>query len=190
MPTVTEKGIQLDFPAGWAVVKYDGDTQAANASFYRSRIESKVQNVRGVDVVSQTPGPVERLLLIEVKDYRVSNQTAEESVNKLRQTVVQKALNTLSGLYTAGRTQDPELRAVAASIFQAALHIEVVLFLERPPLPVAPVTVAQKLRRQNPQNAIDNLQLELTSTLNALGLDFKLRSSATMQLADGWLVRL
>lgn len=190
MPTVTEKGIHLDFPADWAVVKYDGDTQAANASFYRARIECKVQHVRGVDVVSQTPAPDERLLLIEVKDYRISGQTAEQDSKKLRQTVVQKALNTLSGLYAAARTNDPELHGVAGRMFQQGLRIEVVLLLERPPLPVAPVTVAQKLRRQNPQAAIDALRLELISTLSALGLDFKFRSSDTIQPHDGWLVRV
>jgi hypothetical protein len=147
MPTITEKGIQLDFPANWAVVKYDGDTQTTNASFYRQRIESKVQNVRGVDVVSQTAGPDERLLLIEIKDYRISQQTADQDSKKLRQTVVQKALNTLSGLYAAARTLDPELHAVAAGLFRPGLRIEVILFLERPPLLVAPVTVAQKFRR-------------------------------------------
>ncbi|MDQ2771806.1 MAG: hypothetical protein M3Y54_15055 [Bacteroidota bacterium] len=186
MPTVTEKGIRLDFPAGWAVVKYDGDTHSPNASFYRQRIESKVQNVRGVDVVSQTPGPEERLLLIEIKDYRVSAQPAERNVSALRQTVVQKALNTLSGLYAAARTRDPELQAVAAGLFQPGLRIEVVLFLERPPLPVAPVSVAQKLRRQNPSSALENLDLDLTSTLAALGMDFQLRSTAAMRPADGW----
>ena len=186
MPTVTEKGIQLDFPADWAVVKYDGDTQAANASFYRQRIESKVQNVRGVDVVGQTPAPNERLLLIEIKDYRISTQTADQDSAKLRQTVVQKALNTFSGLYAAARTHDPELRAVAAGLFRPDLRIEVILFLERPPLPMAPVTVAQKLRRQNPLSAIDNLTLDLTSSLAALGMEFHLRSTGTMRPGDGW----
>ena len=190
MPTIIEKGIQLDFPPGWAVAKYDGDTQSPNASFYRNCIESKVQNVRGVDVVSLTPGPTVRLLLIEVKDYRISNQTAEKDSVKLRQTVVQKALNTLSGLYAAARTNDPELRTVASCIFQPGLRIEVVLFLERPPLPVAPRTVAQKLRRQNPQSAIDDLRLQLTSRLNALGMAFELRSSSTMKLPDAWLARV
>lgn len=186
MPTVTEKSIRLDFPADWAVVKYDGDTQTTNASFYRQRIESKVQYVRGVDVVSQTPGPDERLLLIEIKDYRISAQPAERSMGALRQTVIQKALNTLSGLYAAARTLDPELHAVAAGLFRPGLHIEVVLFLERPPLPEAPTTVAQKLRRQNPQSALENLDLNLTSTLSALGMDFQLRSTATMRSGDGW----
>ncbi len=154
MPTITEKGIRLDFPSDWATVKYDGDAQSANASFYRTYIESKVQNVRGVDGVSLTPRPEQRLLLIEVKDYRVSGTRAEDKIAELRQTVVQKALNTLSGLYAAARIHDPELRPVAACIFQPGLRIEVILFLERPPLPVAPVTVAGKLRRQNPQNAV------------------------------------
>lgn len=180
MPTVTEKGIQLDFPAGWVVVKYDG------TSFYRERMAARVQQVRGVDVVSYLPELVGRLLLIEIKDYRISDQTAEQKVSALRQTVVQKALNTLSGLYCAARTHDPELRAVAAGLFQPALRIEVVLLLERPPLPVAPVTTAQKFRRQNPQTALENLDLHLTSTLSALGMAFRLRSTTTLQPGDGW----
>lgn len=189
MPTVIEKGIQLDFPADWVVVKYDGDTQSTNASFYRTRIESQVQNVRGVDVVSQTAGPVKRLLLIEIKDYRISTQTADQDSSKLRQTVLQKALNTLSGLYAAARVADPELHPVAACVFELGLRIEVVLLLERPPLPVAPRTVAQKFRRENPQKSRSDLQLELMSRLSALGFDFQLRSSATLTHADGWSAR-
>ncbi len=186
MPTVTEKGIRLDFPSDWAVAKYDGDTQSDNASFYRVRIESQVQNVRGVDVVSKTAGPAARLLLIEIKDYRISAQTADQDSAKLRQTVLQKALNTLSGLYTAARVADPELHTVAACLLEPGLPIEVVLLLERPPLPVAPQTVAQKFRRENPQKAKSDLHLELTSRLFALGLDFQLRSSATLTTTDGW----
>jgi hypothetical protein len=189
MPTVIEKGIQLDFPADWAVVKYDGDTQSDNASFYRTRIESQVQNVRGVDVVSQTTAPVNRLLFIEIKDYRVSVKTADQDSAKLRQTVLQKALNTLSGLYTAARVTDLELQRVATCLFEPRLLIEVVLLLERPPLPVAPTTVAQKFRRENPQKIKSDLQLDLTSRLFALGLDFRLRSCATLSLADGWFAR-
>lgn len=190
MPTITEKGIQLDFPADWAVVKYDGDTQSDNASFYRARIESQVQNVRGVDVVSQVAGLTTRLLLIEIKDYRISAQTADQDSAKLRQTVLQKALNTLSGLYTAARVADPELYSVAACLFEPELCIEVVLLLERPALPVAPQTVAQKFRRENPQKAKSDLQLELTSRLFALGLNFQLRSSTTLTRADGWSARI
>lgn len=189
MPTVTEKGIQLDFPADWAVVKYDGDTQSDNASFYRTRIESQVQNVRGVDVVSLTAGPAIQLLLIEIKDYRISTQTADQDSAKLRQTILQKALNTLSGLYAAARIADPELQRVATCLFEPGLHIEVLLLLERPPLPVAPSTVAQKFRRENPQKSRSDLQLELTSRLFALGFSFHLRSCATLSQTDGWSAR-
>ena len=171
------------------MVKYDGDLKAENASFYRTRIESRVQNVRGVDVVSYSPEPNERLLLIEIKDYRVSEKTAENDSGNLRQTVVQKALNTLSGLYAAARVHDVELYTVAAGLFRPTLRIEVILFLERPPLPVAPVTVAQKFRRQNPLSALENLDLQLTGTLAALGLEFQLRDTATMRPSDGWTGR-
>ena len=189
MPIVAEKGIRLDFPTDWAVVKYDGDTQSDNASFYRTRIESQVQNVRGVDVVSKAAGLPSRLLLIEIKDYRVSTQTADQDSAKLRQTVLQKVLNTLSGLYAAARVADPELHPVANSLFEPGLRIEVVLLLESPPLPIAPQTTAQKFRRENPQKAKSDLQLELTSRLSALGLEFHLRSSATLSQLDGWSAR-
>lgn len=190
MPTVTEKQIQLDFPTGWQVIKYDGDVARANASFYREKIEKQVQNIRGVDIVCQAAAPDNRLLLIELKDYRISATTAEKSVAALRQTVVQKALNTLSGLYVAARTNDPELRSVATRIFQPALKIEIVLFLEQPHTMAISNTTANKLRRQNTGNAIDNMRLDLSSTLNALGLDFHFRSSRTMQVQDGWSVRV
>ena len=189
MPTVTEKAISLDFPPGWAVVKYDGDVTADNANFYREKIEHQMQNVRGVDVVCQAPEPDNRLVLIEVKDFRQSATPAEKSIGLLRQTVLQKALNTLSGLFLAARARAPELTPVTRRLLNATLPIEMVLFLERPIAPVSHDT-REKFRKQNPRNAIHNLALDLSSTLHALGLEFHLRSSLTMQTRDGWSARL
>lgn len=190
MPTKTEKGIHLDFPAGWEAVKYDGDTKEDNAGFYRTRIEHRVQHVRGVDIVALATAPANRLLLIEVKDYRVSASSAEREAKILRQTVIQKALNTVSGLYAATRVGDAELRPVVAKLLKAELTIEVVLLLEQPLVGNTPQTTAQKLRKQNPQTGINDLRLELTSILRELGFDFHLRTSSTMQLRDEWSVRL
>lgn len=184
MPTIIEKKIRLDFPADWTVVKYD------DTDFYRQRITGRMQQVRGVDVVGYHPAAPSQLLLIEIKDYRVSSLTAEQRVSDLRQTVLQKTLNTLSGLYAARRVASEELRAVGAGILQPELYVEVVLFLERPPLPTAPVTTAQKFRRQNPQSALENLELELTSALAALGMAFRLRSTTTMKASDSWTARV
>jgi hypothetical protein len=180
MPTKQEKGIWLDFPEGWGAVKYDGDSKDDNAGFYRAKIEHQVQNVRGVDVVSLSAPPDNRLFLIEVKDYRISASTADREAKKLRQTVIQKALNTISGLYAAARTGDMELRPVTDRL----------LLLEQPPASSAPTTTAQKFRKQNPQAGINNLRLDLTSILSGLGFEFHLRSSSTMQARDGWTVRL
>jgi hypothetical protein len=149
-----------------------------------------VQHVRGVDIVGLPPLPDNRLLLIEIKDYRVSQQPAEREVAKLRQTIIQKALNTVSGLYAAARVGDAELLPVTARMFQATLNLEVVLLLEQPPVITAPTTTALKLRRLNPQTALNDLRLELTSVLGRLGFTFRLRSSRTIQLADGWTMRL
>ncbi|QIX62731.1 hypothetical protein HER32_16745 [Hymenobacter sp. BT18] len=189
MPSKREKGIWLDFPAGWAVVKYDGDSHDDNAGFYRACIEHRVQHVRGVDVVSLDRAR-NRLLLIEVKDFRISSSTADKQANKLRQTIIQKALNTVSGLYSAARAGDEELRPVVERIFRPELIIEVVLLLEQPPLTTAPTTTAAKFRIQNPKTGIQDLQIKLPSVFAALGFDFHLRSSTTMQTQDGWRVRL
>jgi hypothetical protein len=189
MPSKREKSIWLDFPAGWAAVKYDGDSKDDNAGFYRARIEHQVQHVRGVDVVSLA-APADRLLLIEVKDFRESNSTADKEVAKLRQTMIQKALNTVSGLYSAARTGDAELRPVVERMFKPELAIEVILLLEQPASLVAPTTTAAKFRKQNPKTGIQDMQLELTSILSALGFTFHLRSSTTMQARDGWQVRI
>jgi len=190
MPTVIEKDITLDFPAGWQVVKYDGDIKQQNASFYREKIEHQVQNVRGVDVVCLTAEPSNRLLLIEVKDYRKSATSAEKNIAKLRQTIIQKALNTISGLYVAARTHDAELYLVVNQLFQPELIIEIVLFLEQAAVVEEPRTTRQKFEKQNPKNAINDLRLDLKSTLNNLGLEFYLRSNNTMQLQDGWSTRM
>ena len=190
MPSKREKDIWLDFPGTWLAIKYDGDSQDENAGFYRARIERQVQHVRGVDVVSLAPAPDNRLFLIEVKDCRVSASSADKKAKELRQTVIQKALNTVSGLYAAARTGDAELHPIAKSLFRSNLAIEVVLLLEQPPVPAAPSSTAQKFRKLTPQSSKSNLQLELTSTLHGLGFDFHLRSSATMQARDGWTVRL
>ena len=190
MPTKQEKGIFLDFPPTWAAIKYDGDTQVDNAGFYRAKIEHQVQNVRGVDVVSLAPASDNRLLLIEVKDYRISTNSADKEAKKLRQTVIQKALNTVSGLYAAARIGDAELRPVTARMFKAELVIEVILLLEQPPVASSPLTTAAKFRKQNPQTAINDLRLDLNSILSDLGFTFYLRSSSTMQARDGWTVRL
>lgn len=190
MPTKQEKGIFLDFPPAWAAVKYDGDTLTDNAGFYRAKIEHQVQNVRGVDVVSLAAASDNRLLLIEVKDYRISTSAADKEAKKLRQTVIQKAFNTVSGLYAAARIGDAELRPVTARMFKADLVIEVILLLEQSPLAFPPLTTAAKFRKQNPQTAINDLRLDLNSVLNDLGFTFYLRSSNTMQARDGWTVRL
>jgi len=190
MPAITEKGIHLDFPAQWAVVKYDGDATSSSANFYRAFIANQVQHVRGVDVVVHVPAPAERLLLIEVKDYRISATPVANKLGELRQAIIQKALNTLSGLYVAARVGNPELQAVTVGMFRPQLRIEVVFVLEQPPLPENPVTVAQKFRRQNPRTARVDMELELLSRLSALGMGFKLHSSSSLSSADGWAIRL
>lgn len=58
--------------------------------------------------------------------------------------------------------------------------IEVILLLEKhSPPPIAPRPTA-KLCRQNPQKAIGDLRLELTSTLTELGFKFYLFSRSTI----------
>jgi len=64
------------------------------------------------------------------------------------------------------------------------------LFLEQAAVVEEPRTTRQKFEKQNPKNAINDLRLDLKSTLNNLGLEFYLRSNNTMQLQDGWSTRM
>jgi hypothetical protein len=190
MPTIQENNLAFDFPADWYAVKYDHDAEPASgepAGFYRRIVLSEgVQQVRGMDIVCRLPGEPKCLQLIEVKDERKRNPTTDVAVRheELRQTMLRKTLGTLASLVLAERLGDALLRPVAC-LSQQPL-IEVVLFLEEPPLALQRSTLLRKVTEKDRKNILDQ---KLTAKFYQWGMPFFLydldkRRPALWQVRD------
>jgi len=194
MPTIEEKnkagkGLAFDFPSDWHTVKYDQDAEPATnepAGFYRSIILSEgVQQVRGMDIVCRLPGEPIHLQLIEIKDERERDPATNVAVRheELRQTVLRKTLGTLASLLLAERLGDGSLRPMACLSQQPA--IEVVLFLEEPPVPTPRRTALRRVTEKDRKNTLDQ---KLTAKLRQWGMPFFLYDLDKRQPAL-WTVR-
>ena len=195
MPTIQEKnkagkGLVFDFLSDWRVVKYDQDAEAETtepAGFYRSVILSDgVQQVRGMDIVCRLPGEPERLQFIEVKDERERDPATNVALRheELRLTVLRKTMGTLAGLLLAERLGTDSLRPMACLSRQPV--VEVVLFLEEPPLPTRRLTELRKATEKDRKNILDQ---KLTAKLHQWGIPFFLydlekRKPALWQVRD------
>lgn len=189
MPTIQENSLAFDFPADWYAVKYDHDAEPASgepAGFYRRVILSEgVQQVRGMDIVCRLPGQPERLQLIEVKDERKRDPATDVALRheELRQTMLRKTLGTLASLVLAERLGDASLRPVAC-LSQQPL-VEVVLFLEEPPLAPQRSTLLRRVTEKDRKNILDQ---KLTAKFYQWGMPFFLYDSDKRQPAL-WQVR-
>jgi len=190
MPTIQENNLAFDFPADWYAVKYDHDAAPASgepAGFYRRVILSEgVQQVRGMDIVCRLPGQLERLQLIEVKDERNRDPATDVALRheELRQTMLRKTLGTLASLVLAERLGDVSLRPVAC-LSQQPL-VEVVLFLEEPPLAPQRSTLLRRVTEKDRKNILDQ---KLTAKFYQWGMPFFLydldkRRPALWQVRD------
>lgn len=173
MPTIQENNLAFDFPADWYAVKYDHDAEPASgepAGFYRRVILSEgVQQVRGMDIVCRLPGEAKRLQLIEVKDERKRDPATDVALRheELRQTMLRKTLGTLASLVLAERLGDALLRPVAC-LSQQPL-VEVVLFLEEPPLAPQRSTLLRRVTEKDRKNILDQ---KLTAKFYQWGMPF------------------
>jgi len=190
MPTIQENNLAFDFPADWYAVKYDHDAEPASgepAGFYRRIVLSEgVQQVRGMDIVCRLPGEAKRLQLIEVKDERKRDPATDVALRheELRQTMLRKTLGTLASLVLAERLGDASLRPVAC-LSQHPL-IEVVLFLEEPPLAPQRSTLLRRVTEKDRKNILDQ---KLTAKFYQWGIPFFLydldkRRPALWQVRD------
>lgn len=190
MPTIQENNLAFDFPADWYAVKYDHDAEPASgepAGFYRRVILSEgVQQVRGMDIVCRLAGEAKRLQLIEVKDERKRDPATDVALRheELRQTMLRKTLGTLASLVLAERLGDASLRPVAC-LSQQPL-VEVVLFLEEPPLAPQRSTLLRRVTEKDRKNILDQ---KLTAKFYQWGMPFFLydldkRKPALWQVRD------
>ncbi len=183
--------LYFNFPANWEAVEFDRDKHAPTgqtAGFYRHTILSEgVEHIRGVDIVAR-PTAEMRLQLIEVKDDRKRTLPASDRHEELRKTVLNKVLGTLAGLTVAERVGEPTLRSLACLSQRPA--IDVVLFLEEPPVVVVPnVGSKRALRRQTRSVFRSSLEQNLMAKLATWGLPFYLYNLSNRQPAE-WVVQL
>ena len=147
-------------------IRYSGEP----AGFYRRVILSEgVQQVRGMDIVCRLPGEARHLQLIEVKDERKRDPTTNVALRheELRQTMLRKTLGTLASLVLAERLGDSDLRLIACLSQQPLL--EVILFLEEPPVPAPRRTELRKTVEKDRKNILDQT---LTAKFRQWGIPF------------------
>lgn len=203
MPTIIERnketgaGLAFDFPADWQVVKYDQDEEVATAEaagFYRRVVlgakeedSEDAQGIRAMDIVCRLPGLLEHLQLIEIKDDRKRTQEKGGRETELYNTVLLKAVGTLTGLLLAERLGEASLQPMACLSRQPA--VEIILFLVEPAVePVSDVGSKRKLRRLAKLQVKTTLDQRLSSTLKRWGLPFALYN-LTNRLPPDWHVR-
>jgi hypothetical protein len=173
MPTILENSLAFDFPPDWYAVKYDHDAEPSSgepAGFCRRIILSEgVQQVRSMDIVCRLPGAAKRLQLIEVKDERKRDPDTDVALRheELRQTMLRKTLGTLASLVLAERLSDDSLRPIACLSQQPV--IEVVLFLEEPPLASQRSTPLRRVVEKDRKNILDQ---KLTAKMYQWGIPF------------------
>ena len=187
-PNKIEGQLLFNFPADWQVVVYDQDKDdTAAPGFYRRVLLGSqdeqlpdLEHICGMDFVCRLPGQALRLQFIEVKDDRKRATAEQVRHGELYQTIVRKTFNTLSGLLLAERLQDDVLRPMACLSRQP--DIEVVLFLEEPPLaPVEARGNKRQLRRLVRTQKRTDLDQKLTAKLAQWHVPFQLYNLTNRQ---------
>ncbi|HEX8427560.1 hypothetical protein [Hymenobacter sp.] len=148
-----EGNLQLSFPDGWAVIKYDKP-----GSFYQKFIKPIGADLTAVDFVAATPDQ-RRLWLIEVKEFRgheVENRKRVTS-GELGVEVMSNFLDTLAGLYVGLHGRQQELEGLADAFRNPDVEIYATLLIAADPLP----TQKRNLYKQLPPNEQKRLDAEL-----------------------------
>ena len=73
MPNITEGAFEFRFPQTWHAVKYDGEKEQPIPPNYYLRHLEPINGVKAVDIVAAPPMPARRLILLEVKDFRLDD---------------------------------------------------------------------------------------------------------------------
>lgn len=178
MKTINEGNLAFTFPAAWEVIKYD------DTDFYRQKLERTGAGLSAVDIVVRTNNTPSHLLMIEVKDFRghgVDNRKRQTS-GELVTEVIQKALHTLSGIYTASRITDIELEPICQLLISPPEKLELVLFMEEDVVPAA-----QRFKLENQRKQMQNMEVQLNSKLKkALRIESRVLNTSLLKSRDSW----
>ncbi len=187
MQHIPEGNLDFGFADEWHVVKFD------ETAYYRTLLET-INGVKAVDfvattttLVAATGAPGERLLLLEVKDFRENNDELQAKIEteEFPLEVVQKTLHTISGLYlltrpdVARRPEAALLRPYADAVRTGPAVLEVVLFLEQPPVKYSPRDKAYKLGIANRDAQRSGIRKRLVEKLRPLGFACQLFDTTT-----------
>jgi hypothetical protein len=158
MPTFREQAQEFVFPDDWDVVQYDG-TDHARIVMQNWRFKIRMLRATALAPEAWTPNTVSQalvdfvawvparnhLLLIEVKDYRVSSAAVDPVPAELADWVAWKARDTLAGLAVAATTPSSDLHAFSRRALSASA-VRVFVDVKWPPSGLDPI-----LRRQMQQ---------------------------------------
>jgi hypothetical protein len=123
---INERALSFTFSSPWKqAVKWD-DTE-----FYRKRVQ-KLEGTDAVDIVAQED---DKLLFVEVKDYRWPTTTPDRFGVDLAQKIAEKVRDTVAGLVGASRmagegAKGTDWRAVGKQLADEKLPLFVVLWFE------------------------------------------------------------
>lgn len=186
MQTFEEGRLQLQFPAGWVVLKYD------DGRYYRGTIGRTGAALAAVDFVAVSPATGPSLLLLEVKDFRDHEVASRPRLAKgeLATEVATKAFHTLGALGAGVRANHAELRPLAAGVQPLPATVQVVLLLEQdepPPAGVAGhLSTRAKLKRATYLEYQGKLLIDLQTKLKPFRLQVAVYTCATVPARLGW----
>ncbi len=186
MQTFEEGRLELRFPTGWAVLKYD------DGRYYRGTIGRTGATLAAMDFVA-VPPDTPYLLLLEVKDFRdheVANRP-RLAKGELATEVATKAFHTLAALCAGVRANHPELRPLAAGVQPLPESIQVVLLLEQdepPPASAAGhLSTRAKLKRETYLEYQGKLLTDLHTKLRPFRMQVAVYACATVPARLGWV---
>lgn len=127
MPTIIDEGsLRFSFPENWPVIKYD------ETKFYRLNIIPTGSNSKAVDIIAVPNPELNKILMIEVKDFRGYGTENKNRITsgELVVEIIEKALDTLSVLYLAKYCRNNEFADFVTNHLTPPIKIELVLFME------------------------------------------------------------
>ncbi|MBF9222514.1 hypothetical protein [Hymenobacter ruricola] len=189
MQNIPEGDFEFQFPQGYAV-KYDGEKdKPVSRNYYLQNLES-INSIKAVDIVAVPMATIQRLILIEVKDFREDDADLQKKIEEehFPLEVVQKTLHTLSGLYLGVRAGDPELVLFSKQLLDLPTELEAVLFLEQIPVKRGPNDKGYKYALSTRATQRQGIERRLKSALKPLGFRCSLVDASSVPPSAGWQV--
>ncbi|MFD1468945.1 hypothetical protein ACFQ48_11980 [Hymenobacter caeli] len=191
MPVILKDKLEFHFPDNnsWYVFKYDEQDQS-KASFYRERIE-KINGMKGVDIVAGIGPDFPVLTLIEIKDFREDSKALRKKMRtgEIPLEILQKALNTCSGLYLGARSQDPLLAAdLRAAVLRPFQRIDLIFFLVEASLQPSPQERDTRQKENNRRTQRQDMLKKMREKLDPLGIRCALADLTKLPRNCGWTV--